>query len=727
MRRAVSILMLTLLCAAVRSAAQTTTTHTAETDNNTSACDGVGSPGGWCKGRFVGMRSQLSGTYEPVPGHVSDRPLRELLYPGSTTRIFSHLMPWFTVCHSGTTYPQGTDTSGDGYLVGNEYSKCRGHVETGYNSNDTLTVAAQMDDMLRRGFQGVVINWYGKRQGTCPGGSFCVEDITTAMVRDDLAARCSGPQSCPLLLTLDIDQGIFTQGTNACATDVNQPKCVLSRLESNLDYANASTASGGSGYFASNAYLKEGGRPVVSFFIAESSFFGQCTSSAPCNLDTGTCTGSASCWTAIWNHLRTHIQGYSNGNPYLVFRNSGGFTHAQADGAFAWQNHYHNKAGCTVDPRDANDTLGLCYLDGFYQTALAHPTLAAWGAAWRGTDGSAKLWDPNSQESPLRCGQTWLLTMAEAAYDAGSGPFYSSSRQLPYMQVGTWNDYDEGTAMEPGIDNCWAVDAAVSGSTLSWTLRVASDQPNATSWATRDTIDHFAIWDSPDGENLTLVATAPASAGSVSLSTLPIGSGARTFYVEAVGKPSILNKMSGAVAYGSGTRLVTISNPADGSLQISPVRVTASAASPDPVTLLQIYLDGAKAYEVNSDHLDQPVAVSPGTGHRLTVQAYDAAGTFKTTELIDVCALSATSPSVTICAPADASTVASPVRVLAGTTSSRPVTLIQIYLDGAKVYEENNSRLDHLQAMASGTHRLTVQAYDDLGNIFKTTVNITVP
>jgi hypothetical protein len=220
-----------------------------------------------------------------------------------------------------------------------------------------------------------------------------------------------------------------------------------------------------------------------------------------------------------------------------------------------------------------------------------------------------------------------------------------------------------------------------------------------------------------------------ARTGTVDLSALPLGSGARTLYVEAVGKPSILNKMSNGVSYtpAAGSRLVTITSPPDGSLQLSPVQVTAAATSPDPVTLLQIYLDGTKAYEVHTDTLSYALPVAPGTAHRLTVQAYDAAGTFKTTEYIDVCGLSATSPSVTICTPVDAATVASPVRVLAGTTSARPVTLVQIYLDGAKTYEVHADRLDHLQPMASGTHRLTVQAYDDLGNIFKTTVNVTVP
>jgi Bacterial Ig domain len=144
------------------------------------------------------------------------------------------------------------------------------------------------------------------------------------------------------------------------------------------------------------------------------------------------------------------------------------------------------------------------------------------------------------------------------------------------------------------------------------------------------------------------------------------------------------------------------------------------------VTLLQIYLDGSKVQEVHEGQLAADIPMLPGS-RRLTVQAHDAAGTFKTTQYIDVCALNPASPSVTICAPADGATISSPVRVLAGTTSTRPVKLVQVYVDGSKVYEEANHRLDWSLALSPGTHRLTVQAYDDLGGIFKSTVYVTVP
>ena len=40
---------------------------------------------------------------------------------------------------------------------------------------------------------------------------------------------------------------------------------------------------------------------------------------------------------------------------------------------------------------------------------------------------------------------------------------YNSGKQLPALQLVTWNDYEEGTEIESGIDNCFSLSASVSG------------------------------------------------------------------------------------------------------------------------------------------------------------------------------------------------------------------------------------------------------------------------
>ncbi len=90
------------------------------------------------------------------------------------------------------------------------------------------------------------------------------------------------------------------------------------------------------------------------------------------------------------------------------------------------------------------------------------------------------------------------------------------------------------------------------------------------------------------------------------------------------------------------------------------------------------------------------------------------------------CPLSSTNPSVTICSPTNGTTVSSPVTVDAGTTSSTAVSYMQIYVDGVKVYQVSGGSLHTSLSMATGSHRLTVQAKNSAGTIFKSTVNITV-
>jgi phospholipase C len=90
------------------------------------------------------------------------------------------------------------------------------------------------------------------------------------------------------------------------------------------------------------------------------------------------------------------------------------------------------------------------------------------------------------------------------------------------------------------------------------------------------------------------------------------------------------------------------------------------------------------------------------------------------------CTLDQTDPSVTICEPADGATVTSPVHIVAGSHSTSPVMVMQIYLDHTKVFEVAGGSLDTTLAMSDGAHRVTVQGKNQAGVFFNKTVNITV-
>ncbi len=132
-----------------------------------------------------------------------------------------------------------------------------------------------------------------------------------------------------------------------------------------------------------------------------------------------------------------------------------------------------------------------------------------------------------------------LKTASEIAkYFGGSNP------QIPYAQVITWNDYEEGTATEDGIDNCYTVNSSIAGSTLNWSL-IASDSM----YASTTTVHHFTVYYADASGNLYVAAAnLPVSTNSLDLSSF-VPPGTWTMYVEMVGQPLIINRMSNGVTY----------------------------------------------------------------------------------------------------------------------------------------------------------------------------------
>jgi hypothetical protein len=95
-------------------------------------------------------------------------------------------------------------------------------------------------------------------------------------------------------------------------------------------------------------------------------------------------------------------------------------------------------------------------------------------------------------------------------------------------------------------------------------------------------------------------------------------------------------------------------------------------------------------------------------------------------KVVSLCALSTVNRSVTICSPGNGSTVASPVRIIAGTTDVTSVKLTQVYLDGKKIFEAPLSAINVALPIAGGSHRLTVQGLDTASVFFKKSISITV-
>jgi predicted MPP superfamily phosphohydrolase len=182
------------------------------------------------------------------------------------------------------------------------------------------------------------------------------------------------------------------------------------------------------------------------------------------------------------------------------------------------------------------------------------------------------------------------------------------------------------------------------------------------------------------------------------------------------------------------TPTVRICTPANESTVTSSFSVQAGAYSPAGVRHMQIWLDGARVYHVDGSQLDTSVTASEGR-HRLVVVAEDNSGTVAKSAVYVTVGSStgaclpqvSSTANVNLCEPTDGATVGpSSVRVRAAAYSPAGVSFVQIYLDGVKVHHVDSDRLDTTVPATAGTRRLTVQARDQAGVIFKKTVYVNV-
>ncbi len=365
--------------------------------------------------------------------NVSKVNVHSLLYPGATTRIFAHLMLWF-----------------DG----------SSHMNVGYNSNDANQVQRQITDMISRGIDGVIIDWYG------PNNTI---DQATQLVMHE-AEKHPG-----FTFAIMIDAGAMGSGT--C------PGCNPEQTLTQLMQYMAQT------YFGSKAYLTIGGQPVVTNF----------------NVDQSNSIN--------WDNVRNAIPS----GPRFIFQNNDGFAHQTSDGSYSW-----------IMPQFGN--YGLDYLSSFYGTGLGFSQIETVGATYKGFNDSLAGWGSN-RVMDQQCGQTWLQTFDRI------NQLYSATRQLPFLQLVTWNDYEEATELESGIDSCFSLQTSVSGNTLQWTIA-----------GNENTIDHYVVYNGND-QSLTQLATTKPGTHSVDLCGLSLPPAQTQLYVQAVGKPMLANRMPSPVSY----------------------------------------------------------------------------------------------------------------------------------------------------------------------------------
>lgn len=162
------------------------------------------------------------------------------------------------------------------------------------------------------------------------------------------------------------------------------------------------------------AYLMYGGRPVIFIFPK------------------GNHTD--------WSRVRAEASRWQPA-PILIDEYQSGQLVSGIDGYYAWINP--GPGGWSPD----GSNWGEQYLTGFYSTMKSkYPDTLAVGGIWASFDDSKAAWSLNRHISS-RCGKTYTDT-SNLWHQA------LSEHYMPFVLVETWNDYEEGTAIEKGIANC---------------------------------------------------------------------------------------------------------------------------------------------------------------------------------------------------------------------------------------------------------------------------------
>ena len=479
------------------------------TANNTSGCPAGGTLPAWCQQPFTGQVDSRTGVvtpeFDPPAGNVSTEDIHSYLSSGAQTRIFANFML--------------------GYCISTTSAYCSNNVETGYTSNNAATVAAQAADIESRHFDGAAMSWEGA--GT-------KEDSATLLFQswaDQNACSSSGCKLTYLIMYNGASMAYNVKSTGipgtsgaSCSglTGAAYESCVILHMRNDMCYMNGM-------HWGNSAYEKFNGRPILQIFPAE----GVIPASGP-----------APSWADVWLHIEDWNSNLpancgqapynaDHGVPLVVFENTGGFTHQDSSGSFYWiepsgSDLSTDQFTYNISPQGVGATL-----DSFLANSLTYAGELVWTNGFKGFNSIQANWG-TGRIMDQQCGQTWIKSLTE------SNGYYLGG--VPYLHISTWNDYNEGTEIETGIDNCYAISAGVSRSNFTWQLNASSAS------ASLSTVSHVEIYDSADGQSLTLLATQPAAAsGTYNLNGL--SSGSHILFARMVGKNSILNRISSGVSY----------------------------------------------------------------------------------------------------------------------------------------------------------------------------------
>lgn len=147
-----------------------------------------------------------------------------------------------------------------------------------------------------------------------------------------------------------------------------------------------------------------------------------------------------------WEQVRQQVNQWEQ-PPILVYKDDPPQQYAKDfDGEYAWV--YPGPKGWSAD----GQAWGEDYLKNFYKKMRGREDKITVGGIWPGFNDAKASWSLHRRIDP-RCGKTFEDTMSLLADNN------DSSHPIPFAMIATWNDYEEGTAIERGLPRCGSTKA----------------------------------------------------------------------------------------------------------------------------------------------------------------------------------------------------------------------------------------------------------------------------
>ena len=360
------------------------------------------------------------------------------------------------------------------------------HINIGVNNNTTSYVASMISDLEARGFNGLIFSWYGMGDQT---------DDVAQKVKAYLASSSNTNKIFHYIIMVVFPD--FQGGES------------LTNLVANINYCKTN-------YFSDPNYETEpvtNGNPILMFFGVRGG--------------------------AYLNEGDMEVaKDETTPNGVWVDEYDGHITEPWVNQTYQWTDNYDQgtTSGYSTDP------FNLSAVTNEYPTIVANPTKQAFGAMCAHFDGTL------TKELSWSLGKYLPSSNGLCEVERAAEINSVIPTNMTRMQWATWSDWEEGTEVESGSENYFALTPQVNNGVLSWTITSGYEQ----------TVDHYEVYASTDGVNAALLCSVPTGIYQTNLSQFGLASGSYQLYVDAIGKPCIRNHLSAAAAYVTYTTPVVV-------------------------------------------------------------------------------------------------------------------------------------------------------------------------